>query len=210
MFFPYPDPDTASLAPNVYKGECQGLDSDFETFVPVLLRSAAADYSLSTRTPSDDWQRILLIRRSGDRTPGGPKVISPPTGALLRYAGSTWLVRQSKTMHAVPGGAVVSRCNALALLTDAQGEEKQILLCLDSEASSASPRLEQYGLYPAHSLSAVCQYNSVTALITEGTRLMINGTSWTCRGVNNLLRSVTLDSDSTHIMYFAIERSTGK
>ena len=201
--------ENGDLADNVYEADCQGLDpADFYAWHKVLLRSANTEFTGYTNARPDDTQRIYILRPE--------TAVYLPAGAMLKYAGSTWLVTRSRNLAVPRGSALLRRCSAMAqceVWETPEGAEKpvcrtaEVPLVLETpELSSAAPYTAGTDVLAAGQLKGICQRCPVTEAWDENTRLRLGRGSFYLRGLNDFTRELTDDPDSCRLLSFTLFR----
>ncbi len=193
--------EIGEVADNCYDAEMQGVNPDVEwhEFTPVLIRTVAAAQARTGVVIPDDWQLIHLLK------PAGYTYTSP--GAYLRYGGNTWIVDKSYNFSVGIGNCVVRRCNAVINTRNWYGKVMSVPISYSTiKTLSNAPQISENTIISKNYIDCVCQVNRDSANFTENTRLILGGTAYAMRGVNNFTREFTDDPDSVHLMTFTISR----
>lgn len=187
-------------ASNVYAADCQGLNPDsFYDWQKVKLRSIRAAQAQTGETMPDDWQRIYLI------SPANYTYI--PQGAMLKYADNTWIVYKGKNVSAILGSAIVRRCNAVINLLDWYGNVVTVPISYAKMGTLGNaPHTTENTITSKNYIACICQLNEYSQNFRENTRILLGGTAYAMRGLDNFTREFTDDPDSVHLLTFTIER----
>ena len=187
-------------ASNVYAADCQGLNPDsFYDWQKVKLRSIRAAQAQTGETMPDDWQSIYLI------SPANYTYI--PQGAMLKYADNTWIVYKGKNVSAILGSAIVRRCNAVINLLDWYGNVVAVPISYAKMGTLGNaPHTTENTITSKNYIACICQLNGYSQNFRENTRILLGGTAYAMRGLDNFTREFTDDPDSVHLLTFTIER----
>ena len=192
--------DVGEIADNVFNTACQGVDSgkDWYEYTPIQIRTTFASTSVTGELQPDDWQRIFIIRPAG--------VTYIPIGSYLHYADNWWIVYKPNNMGLGIGQAIVRRCNAVINTLDYYGNVVSVPMSYAKMGTlgNASHATEN-SITAKNYISCICQLNRYSKGFAENTRLLLGGTAYAMRGVNNFTREFTDDADSVHIITFTIE-----
>lgn len=192
--------DVGEIADNVFNTACQGVDSgkDWYEYTPIQIRTTFASTSVTGELQPDDWQRIFIIR------PAGLTYI--PIGSYLHYADNWWIVYKPNNMGLGIGQAIVRRCNAVINTLDYYGNVVSVPMSYAKMGTlgNASHATEN-SITAKNYISCICQLNRYSKGFAENTRLLLGGTAYAMRGVNNFTREFTDEGDSVHIITFTIE-----
>lgn len=192
--------EMGAYASNVYAADCQGLDPDsFYDWKKVKLRSIRAAQAQTGETMPDDWQRIYLI------SPARYTYI--PQGAMVKYADNTWIVYKGKNVSAILGSAIVRRCNAVINLLDWYGNVVTVPMSYAKMGTLGNAtHATENTITSKNYIACICQLNEYSEEFRENTRILLGGTAYAMRGLDNFTREFTDDPDSVHLLTFTIER----
>lgn len=203
-YFATPQNRIASLygkyADNCYDAELQGYDpQDFYKFWPVQIRCEDVSREATGTNLSDDVKGMVVYYPEG--------VNYVPIGAHVVFASSTWLVTNPANISAILTESIIRRCNAMYNRLDWYGN---VVSCPFS-LSKVMPRGAQDDytktmILADHYFTCYMQLNEVSAAIHENTRMILGDAAYSVRGLDNFTREFTDDGDSTHILYFQIQR----
>lgn len=203
-YFAMPQNRIASLygkyATNYYAGEMQGWDADdFYAWWPVKLRCMDVTRETTGSNLSDDIKAMVVCEPEG--------VNYVPLGAHVRFASNTWLVTNPSNIAAILSDTIIRRCNAVYKRLDYYGN---VLTC-PFNIPKVQPRGAQDDytknmILADHYFTCAMQLNEVSAVITENTRMILGDAAYSVRGLDNFTQEFTGDEDSTHILYFQLQR----
>lgn len=192
--------DMGGYASNVYAADCQGLNpDDFYDWRRVKIRSIRAAQAQTGETMPDDWQRIYLIDPA--------RYTYIPQGAMLKYADNTWVVYKGKNMEAILGAAIVRRCNAVINVLDWYGNIVTVPMSYSKMGTLGNAtHATENTITSKNYIACICQLNEYSKNFVENTRILLGGTAYAMRGLDNFTREFTDDPDSVHLLTFTIER----
>lgn len=203
-YFAMPQNRIASLygkyATDYYAGELQGYDpDDFYRYWPVKLRCMDITRETTGSNLGDDIKAMVVCEPEG--------VNYVPIGAQVKFASSTWLVTNPSNIAAILSDTIIRRCNAVYRRLDFYGN---VLKC-PFNIPKVQPRGAQDDytknmILADHYFTCAMQLNEVSAAIHENTRMILGDAAYSVRGLDNFTREFTEDDDSTHILYFQIQR----
>lgn len=185
---------------NYYSAELQGYDpDDFYRYFPVKLRCSDVTRETTGSNLSDDIKSIVVCEPEG--------VNYVPIGAHVQFANNTWLVTNPSNVASILSNSIVRRCNAVYKRLDYYGN---VLEC-PFNIPKVMPRGAQDDytkvmILADHYFTCAMQLNEVSATIRENTRLILGDAAYSVRGLDNFTREFTDDENSTHIIYFQIQR----
>lgn len=189
------------IASNVYDAQAQGfLEDDFYAWRALRIRVSPAAQTATGETMPDDWQRLHVLKPAG--------IDTVPLGAYLTFGGNTWIVYKGLNMGSVLGDGIIRRCNAVIHTLDWYGNVKAVPMSYAKMGTlgNASHATEN-SIVAKNYIACVCQRNPDSQGFTENTRIILGGTAYSLRGVNDFTQEFTGETDSVHLMTFTIERS---
>lgn len=187
-------------ATDCYDAQMQGWDpQDFYKFWPVKIRCEDVSREATGTNLSDDVKGMVVYYPEG--------VDYIPIGAHVEFATNTWLVTNPANVNSILTEAIIRRCNAVYRRLDYYGN---VLEC-PFNIPKTMPRGAQDDytrtmILADHYFTCYMQLNEVSAEIHENTRLILGDAAYSVRGLDNFTQEFTGDFDSTHIMYFQIQR----
>lgn len=203
-YFAMPQNRIASLygkyATDYYAGQMQGWDpNDFYAWWPVKLRCMDITRETTGSNLSDDIKSMVVCEPEG--------VNYVPLGAHVQFASNTWLVTNPSNIAAILSDTIIRRCNAVYKRLDYYGN---VLTC-PFNIPKVQPRGAQDDytknmILADHYFTCAMQLNEVSAAIKENTRMILGDAAYSVRGLDNFTQEFTGDEDSTHIIYFQIQR----
>lgn len=189
------------IASNFFTGQIQGLQSeDFYAYTPIKLRSSNVIQGNTGDTMPDDWQKIYIV---------SPQITTYiPPGAMVEYAGNTWVVFKSRGMGAEIAHALVRRCNAVINTLDYYGNVVGVPMSFAKMSTLGNAnRSTEYGLLAQDYISCICQKNSISADFADNTRMILGKAAYSIRGLNDFTQAITDDPDTENLLFFTIERT---
>lgn len=203
-YFAFPQNRIAALygkyATDYYAAELQGWDpDDFYAWWPVKIRCMDVTRETTGSNLSDDIKAMVVCEPEG--------VNYVPLGAHVAFARNTWLVTNPSNVAAIMSDVIIRRCNAVYRRLDFYGN---VLEC-PFNIPKVMPRGAQDDytknmILADHYFTCAMQLNEVSATIRENTRLILGDAAYSIRGLDNFTQEFTGDFDSTHIIYFQIQR----
>lgn len=187
-------------ATDYYAAQMQGYDpGDFYAWWPVKLRCMDITRETTGSNLSDDIKSVVVCEPEG--------VDYIPIGAQLTFASNTWLATNPSNIASALTEAIVRRCNAVYKRLDWYGN---VLTC-PFNIPKVQPRGAQDDytknmILADHYFTCAMQLNEVSAAIHENTRLILGDAAYSVRGLDNFTQEFTGEEDSTHIIYFQIQR----
>lgn len=203
-FFAFPQNRIATLygkyATDYYEGEMQGYDpEDFYRYWPIKLRCMDITRETTGSNLSDDIKAMVVCEPEG--------VNYVPIGAHVTFAKNTWIVTNPSNIAAIMSDVIIRRCNATYRRLDWYGN---VLTC-PFNIPKVQPRGAQDDytknmILADHYYTCAMQLNDVSAAIHENTRMILGDAAYSVRGLDNFTQEFTGEDDSTHIIYFQIQR----
>lgn len=203
-YFAFPQNRIATLygkyATDYYAGELQGYDSeDFYRYFPVKLRCMDITRETTGSNLSDDIKAMVVCEPEG--------VNYVPLGAHVKFASNTWLVTNPSNIASIMSDVIIRRCNAVYNRLDYYGN---VLSCPFNipkvQPRGAQDDYTKVMILADHYFTCAMQLNEVSATIRENTRLILGDSAYSVRGLDDFTQEFTGDYDSTHIIYFQIQR----
>lgn len=187
-------------ATNCYDAQLQGYDpEDFYKYWPVKIRCEDVSREATGTNLSDDVKGMVVYYPEG--------VNYVPIGAHVEFANSTWIVSNPANISSILTESIIRRCNTVYRRLDYYGN---VLEC-PFNISKTMPRGAQDDytkimILADHYFTCTMQINDVSTGIHENTRMILGDAAYSVRGLNNFMQEFTGELDSTHIMYFQIQR----
>ena len=203
-YFAMPQNRIASLygkyATDYYAAELQGYDpDDFYRYWPVKLRCMDVTRETTGSNLSDDIRAIVVCEPEG--------VNYVPIGAHAVFANNTWLVTNPSNVAAIMSDVIVRRCNAVYRRLDYYGNVLECPFNIPKvQPRGAQDDYTKNMILADHYFTCAMQLNEVSATIRENTRLILGNSAYSIRGLDNFTQEFTGEDDSTHIIYFQIQR----
>lgn len=183
------------------RAEIQGLtEQDFYVFHRVTIRTANVIHPTTGRIMNDDWQRIYVLDKRFTYIPRGAKVV---------FNGNVYLVVNPKNAQSIAGTAIVRRCNATwCHLSPTNCILKEPFIYGDGEWDNATGNWSRDNMMNMDGYQhAIMQKNPDTQHLQQNERFLLGSQSYTVRGVVDFIQDISTDENSTHIIYFDMDKA---
>ena len=203
-YFAMPQNRIASMygkyATDYYAGELQGYDKDnFYAYWPVKLRCMDITRETTGSNLGDDIKSMVVCEPEG--------VDYVPIGAQVKFASNTWLVTNPANIASILSETIIRRCNAVYRRLDYYGNVLECPFNIPKvQPRGAQDDYTKNMILADHYFTCAMQLNEVSAAIHENTRMILGDAAYSVRGLDNFTREFTDDGNSTHILYFQIQR----